>query len=267
MDLQHFVATHLPALERDEARFNVLIAVLSAAARKPSSALVRWTVGAAGHCAVRSPGRSILLGQLDEAECRRLAQDAIDDAGAGVVGADDTAHWFAEHAASLGAKLGQPIPQRIHVLSHPPRYPQTAGSARPATADDASVLHAWLSAFRREATPHDPPPSREDADKAAQSGRFLLWTVDGEPVAMAALVRSLRHTGAIGAVYTPPEHRGRGYAGSVTAATAERIFADGKASVCLYTDLRNSASNRCYARIGFVAHCEAWHYPPAGPAV
>jgi predicted GNAT family acetyltransferase len=140
-----------------------------------------------------------------------------------VVGADDTAHWFAEHAVSLGAKLGQPIPQRIHVLSHPPRYPQAAGSARPATADDASLLHAWLSAFRREATPHDPPPSREDAEKAAHSGRFLLWTVDGEPVAMAAVNRSLRHTGAIGAVYTPPEHRGRGYAGSVTAAVADRI--------------------------------------------
>jgi predicted GNAT family acetyltransferase len=266
MDLQHFVSTHLPALEQDEVRFNVLIAVLSAAARNPSSALARWTAGAAGHCAARASGRSILLGRLDEAECRRLAQDAIDDAGAGVVGVDDTAHWFAEPAASLGVKLGQPIPQRIHVLSHPPRYPQAAGRARPATAEDAPLLHAWLAAFRKEATPHDRPPSREDADKAARSGRFLLWTVDSEPVAMAAVNRVLLHTASIGAVYTPPEHRCRGYAGSVTAAAAERILADGKAAACLHTDLRNPASNRCYARIGFVAYCEAWHYPPASSA-
>jgi predicted GNAT family acetyltransferase len=80
---------------------------------------------------------------------------------------------------------------------------------------------------------------------------------------MAAIVRRLRHTGAIGAVYTLPAHRGRGYAGSVTAAVAERIFAEGKTAVCLYTDLRNPMSNRCYAKIGFQPYCDSWHYPPA----
>jgi predicted GNAT family acetyltransferase len=48
----------------------------------------------------------------------------------------------------------------------------------------------------------------------------------------------------------------------VTAATADRILADGRSTVSLYTDLRNPASNRCYAKIGFVPYCEAWHYPP-----
>jgi hypothetical protein len=38
---------------------------------------------------------------------------------------------------------------------------------------------------------------------------------------------------------TPPELRGRGYAGSVTAALVERIYAEGKSFACLYTDLRN----------------------------
>ena len=262
MDLQDFVDRHLPALERDEVRFGVLIHVLTAAARNALSDLALWTLGGPGHCATRVPRRSILLGALDAAECRRLAQDAMSVADAGVVGSDDTAHWFAEQAASLGVKLGQPIPQRIHVLRQPPRYPQAAGTARPVTAEDAPLIYAWLSAFRREAIPQDPPPTREDAERAAQSGRFLLWTVDSQPVAMAAVNRSLRQTGSIGAVYTPPEHRNRGYAGSVTAALADRILADGKI-VCLYTDLRNPASNRCYAKIGFVAYCEACHYPPA----
>jgi RimJ/RimL family protein N-acetyltransferase len=261
MDLQNFSGTHLPALERDEVRFGMLIHALAAAARNASSDLALWTLGGPGHCAARVPRRSILLGALDAAECRRLAQDAISVADAGVAGADDTAHWFVEEAASLGVKLGPPIPQRIHVLRQPPSYPQTAGTARPATAEDAPLIYAWLSAFRQEATPHDPAPTREDAERAAQSGRFQLWTVDGQPVAMAAVNRSLRQSGSIGAVYTPPEHRNRGYAGSVTAALADRILADGK-TVCLHTDLRNPASNRCYAKIGFVAYCEAWHYPP-----
>jgi RimJ/RimL family protein N-acetyltransferase len=266
MDLQQFVHTHLPALERDEVRFNMLIATLTAATRSPSPPLAYWSLGAAGRCAARRPSRPIDLGALDKDECRRLAEDAISDVGGGIRGTDDAPHWLAEHAASLGTRLGQPIPQRIHVLHDRPRYPQASGAPRPATAGDAPLLHAWLSAFRREATPDDPPPTQEDAEKAAQSGRFLLWTVNGEPVAMAAVNRSLRQTGSIGAVYTPPEHRGRGYAGSVTAATAERIFADGKTAVSLYTDLRNPVSNRCYARIGFVAYCEASHYPPAGSA-
>jgi RimJ/RimL family protein N-acetyltransferase len=262
MDLQHFAQTHLPVLEQDEVRFGILISVLTAAARNPSFEVTCWSVGSPGRCAVHTPGRGILLGQLDEAECRQLAQETLDVAGSGVVGAGDTAHWYAKHAEALGAKLGQPLPQRIHVLREAPRWPQAAGTARPATAEDAALLYAWCTAFREAATPHAPPPTREQAEQAASSGRFLLWTVDSEPVAMAGINRSLRQTASIGAVYTPPDHRGRGYAGSVTAATADRIFADGKTAVSLYTDLRNPASNRCYAKLGFVPYCDSWHYPP-----
>ena len=78
---------------------------------------------------------------------------------------------------------------------------------------------------------------------------------------MAAIARRTRSAGVISVVYTAPSQRGRGYAGSVTAAVAERIFAEGKTAVCLYTDLRNPASNRCYAKIGFRPVCDAWHYP------
>ena len=34
-------------------------------------------------------------------------------------------------------------------------------------------------------------------------------------------------------------------------------------TVTLYTDVRNPASNRCYAGIGFLPYCDSWHYPPA----
>jgi predicted GNAT family acetyltransferase len=73
-------------------------------------------------------------------------------------------------------------------------------------------------------------------------------------------VRRTRHAAAIAGVYTPPAQRGRGYAGSVTAAVVERIFAEGKGAACLYTDLRNPAS-RCYTKIGFKPACSSWHYP------
>ena len=124
-------------------------------------------------------------------------------------------------------------------------------------------MSGWTQAFVREAVPHDPAPVRKRVVKGISEERYLLWTVDGTPVSMAAIARRLKTTAAISAVYTPPALRGRGYAGSVTAAIAERIFAEGRASACLYTDLRNPFSNRAYAKIGFKPVCEAWHYPRA----
>jgi predicted GNAT family acetyltransferase len=37
------------------------------------------------------------------------------------------------------------------------------------------------------------------------------------------------------------------------------IFSEGRKTACLYTDLRNPASNRCYAKLGFRPVCESWH--------
>ena len=78
------------------------------------------------------------------------------------------------------------------------------------------------------------------------SAELRLWTLPGP--------------GSCAIQSTPPSLRGRGYAGSVTAAVAERIFAEWKTAACLYTDLRNPSSNRCYAKIGFMPICKSWHY-------
>ena len=115
--------------------------------------------------------------------------------------------------------------------------------------------------FVREATPHDPLPSRERLHALAGEVQHFFWIVDDEPVSMAAIVRRTRNAAAIAAVYTPPPRRGRGYAGSVTAAVAEQAFAEGKAVACLYTNARNPFSNRCYAKIGFEPVCDSAHIP------
>lgn len=266
MDVREFAQLHLPALKADEIRFNVQIAMLTSALGDGPTGFDRWTLGPPGHCATRTPGYSILLGDLDKAECRRLAEATMGDAPCGVAGADDRAQWFAEHAQSLGARFDEPVPQRLSVIRKPPRYPGAPGEARTASPDDAPLLFEWLTGFHQEAVPHDPAPRMEHAVKAATSGRYVLWIVDDEPVSMAAIARRLEHTGAIASVFTPRELRGRGYAGSATAAVVDRIFAEGKSAACLFTDLRNPMSNRCYAKIGFARYCEAWHYPVAKAA-
>jgi RimJ/RimL family protein N-acetyltransferase len=176
----------------------------------------------------------------------------------GVVGCDETARWFVEHATALGLAFREPMPQQIHALSEPPRYPGAAGHARRPSATETPLFVDWMIAFHQQAVP--PAPSREELEQLAGEAFQLLWVVDGEPVSTAGIVRRTRAAAAISRVYTPPSCRGRGYAGSVTAAVVERIFAEGRSAACLYTDLRNPSSNRCYARVGFKPVCSSWHF-------
>jgi hypothetical protein len=55
----------------------------------------------------------------------------------------------------------------------------------------------------------------------------------------------------IGPVYTPPEHRRRGYGSAVTAAASERNLDRGCRFCFLYTDLANPTSNRIYMDLGY----------------
>jgi predicted GNAT family acetyltransferase len=131
------------------------------------------------------------------------------------------------------------------------------------TAADADLFASWISAFSAEAVPHDPMSSREVMDRKAATGDYVIWQMDGRPVSMAGIVRRARSLASIAGVYTPPELRGRGYAGSATAAVVEKVYAEGRKTACLYTDLANPASNRCYAKIGFKPVCDSWQFPQA----
>ncbi len=263
VETRGFVEHHRPSLERDEVRHNLILPILDRLALDPPPNLRRWSLGASGACAAQSPGYPIVLGELTQAQCRALAEETRDLDYPGVVGPEQTAPWFAERAIELGLTFLEPIPQQIHVLRAKPSYPGAPGHARVISPAEVELFADWTTAFMREAIPHDLPPSRERLAQIAAEGRHQFWIVEGEPAAMAGIVRRTRHAAAIAGVYTPLSLRGRGYAGSVTAAVVEHIFAEGKTAACLYTDLRNPASNRCYAKIGFEPACRSWHYPRA----
>jgi hypothetical protein len=64
----------------------------------------------------------------------------------------------------------------------------------------------------------------------------------------------------IGPVYTPPEHRRRGYGSAVTAAVTAEQLAAGRTFCFLYTDLANPTSNKIYTEIGYELVCDAIDY-------
>ena len=261
MDIADFNALHMPALERYEVRHNLLLGMMSQPSPAQANETRRWTLGGAGACAIQTnANRSIILGELDERQCHALADEVYGSAFAGAVGPENTAHWFVARAIELGLSFGDAEALLSHELRKPPVYPGASGKARRASEDDLGLAFEWMAAFGAEAVPHDPPATREDVAKRLKERVVLFWETGGETVSMAVLARATRNTAAIGLVYTPPNLRARGYAGSVTAALTEYIFASGKTTACLFTDLRNPYSNRCYAKIGFKPVCPTWHY-------
>ena len=52
-------------------------------------------------------------------------------------------------------------------------------------------------------------------------------------------------------VRTPPEERGRGFAGAVTSAVSRAALDAGAEQVLLFTDLANPTSNALYRRLGY----------------
>lgn len=258
--LREFLEYHEPALASDEVKNGLILNALARARADKAVDLSYWILGRPGECAVQMGRHSIVLGSLDESQCRNLAEMTAPTDYPGVIGSDKTAQWFVSRALELGATFLEPVPQQIWSLSGPPRYPGSAGHARTVTADNAALFSEWMVSFYWEAVAHDPVPSGEELQRLASSGTFLFWIANEQPVSMAGIVRCLRNSAAITGVYTPPALRGRGYAGSATAEAVERIYAEGRKTACLYTDLRNPASNRCYRKIGFAPVCGSLHF-------
>ena len=242
---------------------NLMLATLTRAADGKSEDCLTWTLGGPGCCAMKSQGNAIILGNLEKRQCRSLAENTAGLDYPGVGGVNQTAKWFVERAVELGLQFEEVVPQRILALNESPRYPNNPGHARAVTSKDASRFSDWLSEIFEEALPNDPLPRRDLLERKAADGDYLFWVIDGNPVSMAGVVRRTRHAAAIGGVYTPPQNRSRGYAGSATAAVTDLIYAEGRTTACLYTDLRNPFSNRCYTKIGFKPVCDASFYTRA----
>jgi predicted GNAT family acetyltransferase len=124
------------------------------------------------------------------------------------------------------------------------------GGARTARSADRGLLVAWFDAFRTEVG--DTNWRAEDAvDDRLSYGGLTLWEDNGRPVSMAGRNRAVAGQIRVGPVYTPPERRGRGYGGAVTAAVSQTALGTGADQVLLFTDLANPTSNALYQRLGY----------------
>ena len=180
------------------------------------------------------------------AEAWRQAQGPQGSQGAqGAQGAQETQGGRAEVRVHVSQRL-----YRLGGLSWPD--PAPAGAARVAADSDVPLLTDWFRAFMVEV--HDMGRGTDQSAVVRERvsyGGITIWEAGGEPVAIAGATRQVAGMVRIGPVYTPPEHRGRGYGSAVTAAASQRLLAAGVEDVLLYTDLANPVSNSIYQRIGY----------------
>jgi predicted GNAT family acetyltransferase len=132
-----------------------------------------------------------------------------------------------------------------------PPDPAPPGRARVATAADSGLLLDWLDAFGREADDHGGHDQQRTVADRLSYGGLTLWETAGGPVSLAGATRAVAGQARIGPVYTPPDRRGRGFGGAVTAAVSQAAKDAGVAEVLLYTDLANATSNALYQRLGY----------------
>lgn len=261
MEFAEFIDRHVPALERDAVGNNMILGLLARHGTAAPPELSYWSLGEPGCCAIHYAGNHLIVSDLDKEACLALAGLTRTLAFRGVAGPAGAATRLVAIMERDGVVFGEPELQGILALAGAPRFPGASGDCRPVEAADGPLYAEWMLAFAREVIPHDPVPDRAELESSAAQSQAFFWIDEGEPVSVAQVQRLTRDMGAISRVYTPPGQRGKGYAGAVTAAVSQHIFALGRPAVCLYVDQANPASNRCYARIGFRPVRDCRFYP------
>ncbi len=113
----------------------------------------------------------------------------------------------------------------------------------------------WLHAFNEEVVGGMGEPEQLLKDRAAAGGLFS-WDDGGRAVCLVGHSPVVAGVARVAPVYTPPDLRGRGYAGTAVAALSRRLLERGAERCMLYTDLANPTSNKIYAEVGYVRFAE-----------
>jgi len=205
--------------------------------------------------ALRTPPHNLVLSAVDDLAVVDVLADALaGESLPGVLGPAAAALRFVERwSARTGQRTERKIAERIFRLSvvRPPR--PASGATRVAEPVDRELIAAWLRAFADEALSEPFEDAEEAADRwIAQTGRTLyLWQDGGRTVSLCGVGGATPSGIRVGPVYTPPQHRGWGYASNLVARASQAQLDAGCRFVFLVADLANPTSNKIYQGIGY----------------
>ncbi len=251
-------------LEEEPCARNVLLSVMDSV-RVASSAYSAppsfWWVddsGAVVGAASWTPPYQILVSSMPLEAAPAMAAAMVERAAAlgidpaGVNGPEASAGAV---AAAWAAATGDAIArERVILLNELGRLvdvPTPPGASRKAALDDVPMIAGWLRAFGAEIEVVVGADPRATAERTVQGGGFDLWIDAGAPVCLVGH-RIAAQVVRVGPVYTPPEHRNRGYGRRLTyEVTARALARPDVARAMLFTDAANPVSNSIYRQAGY----------------
>jgi uncharacterized protein len=250
-------------LERDEAGNTQVLAIASRHAVEAVDAPPAcFTVSDAGEllaAATVTTKGTLFLTPAGGGTLQTL-HNAIHDTGlvvTDIVAEKATAEAYAQVA---GAPFRTHVGLRLYRLEAVNPVPAVPGAMRQALDADFDLLCAWLREFIEDAK------VRESVDeipqlvnRRLQTGGAWLWEVDGIPVVHVGHRQTPIRSARIAPVYTPPEHRGRGFATALVAELSRHLLARGRFPLYLFADAENPTANGIYRRVGFLPAGEHVH--------
>jgi predicted GNAT family acetyltransferase len=264
-DAGAFLEAASPLLLADEARHNLIFGIAGTLRDHPSHypEYALWLaedgpeiVGAA----LRTPPHNLVLARPRGDSAIEALAAAIDDELPGIIAAQPEAEAFAKAwSAKTGVTSRVNRAQGVFSLERVEPPQPTPGRIRNAGAGDRPLVLDWWRAFLEEALGESPDPEsvahEVDHRLGAEDGGVVLWD-DGETVSLSGFGSPTPNGIRIGPVYTPPEHRRRGYASALVAELSERMLNE-RRFCFLYTDLANPTANKIYEQIGYKRVCES----------
>ena len=200
-------------------------------------------------------GRHPLLLEHSDPAAAGVIAHALADLEHAVPGVDGVEAACATFAEAWRERTGRVARVRVrlrhHMLETVGEVPTPPGASRRAHDGDADWLARANDAFVDEAkVPRITQDTARLVRERLADGRYRIWD-DGGIVSFLGANLVDGGYARIGPVYTPPEHRGRGYATALVAVASRELIARGASRVFLTTDLANPVSNAIYARVGF----------------
>jgi len=267
-DADAFLAASAPALVRDAAVASILRSAALGVKRRPPAReervyLATWHDGAHAAAAVQRADTALLVEASDPALAAHFADDLANDHPAlhGIGGALPACEAFARRWRARTAR-GHVLRAHLrhHVLTEVASIPPAPGAMRSARDDDLEWLVEASLAFVAEAGVPDPPAQvRRQVPPGLAHGRYRIWDHDGR-VAFAGWSDAGEREARVGPVYTPPALRRRGYAAALVAALSRELLAAGRARIFLAADVANPTAGGVYARIGYRAVSDFFHF-------
>ena len=256
-------------LEAHEAENGLFLGVLALLKTDPPSTTVFMTEVRQGQDIVAAAiyrDRNLIVTQGPDEVWPEVASSlkgkAIDIPG--VVGPAVQSERMAQEWAQVRrCKFRLAMDQRLYILAEVIWPEGIPGKAKLVEEHDVANLATYIEGFYRDAIPWEMPSKEQILENAL--GRIpakmtYFWEVNGESKAMAALSRPSGRGITINAVYTPVEHRKRGYATALVAAISQEGLNRGKEFCVLYTDLTNPTSNSIYQKVGYTPVCDSRNY-------